>query len=79
MNGQSLKDDIIHELDKLSETQLREILSHTLRLQSKLPPGTSGEVLLEHARNIKFDSEDLAEMMRAIEEDCERIDWESWE
>lgn len=32
-------------------------------------------LLIARAREINFPPEDLAEIERAIEEDCERIDW----
>lgn len=45
---------------------------------SPLPPGTPGEVLLQRIHKFDFTPEDLEEMSRAIEEDCERIDPESF-
>jgi len=45
---------------------------------SPLPPGTPGEVLLQRIHEFDFTPEDLEEMSRAIEEDCERIDPESF-
>jgi hypothetical protein len=45
---------------------------------SPLPPGTPGEVLIQRRHEFDFTPEDLEEMSRAIEEDCERIDPQSF-
>jgi hypothetical protein len=76
----SLKDEILHELDKLSVEQQREILKLAKSLQHVTRPvGIPGKVLIARAREISFDPEDLAEIAKAIEEDCERIDWDEWQ
>ncbi len=75
----SLRDELLREFEKLSPEQQERVLDFTRRLQNPLPPGIPGEVLLERAREINFDPEDLAEMAAAIEEHCERIDWDGWE
>ena len=78
MNTTSVKEQIVSQLDKLSEEQQQQVLEFTHRLQRTLPPGMPGEVLIARAREINFDPQDLAEMAQAIEEDCERIDWDEW-
>ena len=76
----SIKEQLLSEIDKLSPEQQKKVLEFTYKLRSSsLPPGIPGEVLLERAREINFDPEDLAEIAAAIEEGCERIDWDGWE
>ena len=75
----SLKEQIIAELDKLTPTQQQQMLEIVKSFQSDLPPGTPGEVLLEHMDSFEFEPDDLAEMAQAIEEGCEQIDWDSWQ
>jgi hypothetical protein len=77
-NTVSVKEQIVSQLDKLSEGQQQQVLEFTHGLQRTLPPGTPGGVLIARAREINFDPEDLAEIVQAIEEDCERIDWDEW-
>lgn len=72
---------IVEALRKLDEAQQQQVLDyiHGLVGSSTLPPGIPGEVLWQRAVEINFDPEALAEMMQAIEEDCERIDWDGWD
>jgi len=46
---------------------------------STLPPGTPGDVLLAHMDDFVFAPGAVDEMMKAIEEGCEQIDWDSWQ
>jgi hypothetical protein len=71
----TVKDEIVEALDSLSLEELKAVLAFTRRVATKTPPGIPGEVLIARAREINFPPEDLAEIERAIEEDCERIDW----
>lgn len=75
----SLKEQLLSEFEKLTPEQQARVVEFTRGLQSTLPPAIPGEVLLERAREINFDPEDLAEIAAAIEESCERIDWDEWE
>lgn len=79
MATEPIRDEIMRQLDRLSPQQQRELLTYALRLQSKLPPGIPGEELVRRAGEINFPPDDLAEIARAIEEDCERIDWDGWQ
>lgn len=80
MSSVSLKDQIIHELDKLTSAQQEQLLDMARRLQqSPLPPGTSGNVLLAHMDDFQFAPGAVDEMMRAIDAGCERIDWDGWQ
>jgi hypothetical protein len=42
------------------------------------PVKTTGREMIQLARRLNFSSEDLAEMQRAIEAGCERIDPDGW-
>jgi len=80
MSTQSVKDQIMHELDRLTQEQQEHLLAVARRLQtSPLPPGVPGEVLIQRRHEFDFTPEDLEEVSRAIEEDCERIDWNDWQ
>jgi len=75
----SLRNQIIHELDQLTDAQQEQLLDIARRLQqSPLPPGTPGAVLVEHMGTFDFAPGAVDEMMHAIEEGCERIDWDGW-
>jgi|FLYN01.1.fsa_nt_gi hypothetical protein len=77
----SVKEQLLNEFDKLSPEQQQRVLEFTRSLRSTLPPGTPGEVLIELAKELNFDPQDLAEMQAAIEDPetgCEKIDWEEW-
>ena len=80
MSTVSLRDQIIHELDRLTHPQQEQLLDIARRLQqSPLPPGTPGDVLLAHMADFEFAPDSVDEMMRAIEDGCERIDWDGWQ
>lgn len=79
MAAVSLRDEILRQLEQLSAEQQQRVLDYARSLaQSELPPGTPGEVLLEHIGTFKFAPGALDEIAQAIEEDCERIDWGEW-
>jgi len=79
MEQMSIKDQIAEALKELTPEQQAQVLAFTRRLHSPLPPAIPGEVLLARAREINFDPQDLKEISDAIEEGCERIDWDGWE
>jgi hypothetical protein len=75
----SLKEQIISQLDDLTPEQQQQVLDFTQRLRHATPPGgISGDELWERAHTTGFSSDDLAEIAQAIEEGCERIDWDGW-
>jgi hypothetical protein len=74
----ALREQLLDEFDKLPPEKQQQVLQFTRSLSSTLPPGTPGEVLIELAHELNFSSDDLAQMEAAIEEDCERIDWDEW-
>ena len=73
----SVKEQIVQQIDELSPEQQQELLNYARRLQT-MPAGTPGEVLLQHSRDFNFEPGEVDEMMQAIEEGCERIDWDEW-
>ncbi|HEY1628618.1 MAG TPA: hypothetical protein VGF52_02095 [Tepidisphaeraceae bacterium] len=46
--------------------------------QADKPQGTLAEDFVAAARKLKFSTEDLDQMQRAIEEGCERVDPDGW-
>ncbi|MCC6803986.1 MAG: hypothetical protein IT319_13980 [Anaerolineae bacterium] len=77
MAASSLKEEIVHQIDRLTPEQQRELLDYARRLQA-LPAGTPGEVLLAHMENFDFEPGEVDNMMRAIEAACEGIDPNEW-
>lgn len=77
MESMLLKEQFMQEVDKLSSEQQSQLLDIARHLQrSSLLPGTSGEVFLEVLDKLTFAPGAVDEMMRAIEEGCERVDWD---
>jgi hypothetical protein len=72
----SLKEQIVQQLDRLDEAQMRQLLTTAQAFQR--PVGEPGKELVRHAREMKFPLEDLEEIQRAIDEDCEIIDYDGW-
>lgn len=80
MGDVSVKEQIIQELDHLTPDQQAHLLSIARRLQqSPLPPGTPGEALIALRDQLDFPPGALDEMLAAIEEETERIDWNGWQ
>lgn len=65
--------EILDYLNKLSEKQQREVLEYVRKMVIR-PPGTPGKLAIQYAREINFDSDDLNEMERAIQEEFQRVD-----
>lgn len=72
----TIKEQIIEQIDRLNEDKdeqrLREILAF-VAAPNRLR-GEPGWRAIQHAREIGFSHEDLAEMEAAIEEACEIIE-----
>jgi hypothetical protein len=75
MEQKTLEQEILNEVRKLDpemQTHLLEIvrgLANPARVR-----GEPGWRMVQHARELNFPKEDLAEMAQAIEEWCERVD-----
>ena len=76
------EDRLLAILRKLSPERVQEVLAfaEALSLQEgskgRLPRGVPGERLLVFAGRIA--SEDVADIKRAIEEDCEQVTTDEW-
>jgi hypothetical protein len=75
MADSPLEQELISRIQRMSVDQQRKLLSFAQQIQHELPAGIPGEVLIERARRINFPKDDLAEIAKAIEEDCGRIDF----
>ncbi len=72
-----LEHEIIQQLERLNPDQQRKVLDFARGLNvSERPRGVPSSSLLQFGGLIP--KEDLDEMMKAIEEDCERIDYGEW-
>lgn len=74
MNNQSIKVEIVKQLDRLPYKFQQRVLDF-VRVLSK-PKGVPGKQLLHFAGAIN--SEDLQAMTKAIEDECERVDRNEW-
>jgi len=77
MSTNTIRDQIIHQLDSLSPEEQALVLDYMHRVRMA-PPGTPGDMFLAHVGDFDFQPSDIEEMMQAIEEGCERIDWDEW-
>jgi len=68
----TLEQEIIEAVHKLTDEQKQQVLNIVRGLGR--PEGEPGWRIVQHAREIGFSHEDLAEMSQAIEEWCERVD-----
>ena len=64
--------EIVERLEKLTLGQQRQVLDFTLELSGESPRGISVKELLEFATGL-FPPEDIEQIKRAIEEDCEQV------
>ena len=71
----AVKEQIISELDRMSDVQLEKVLKSVQTL--KRPEGIPGPEFVRRVAGL-FSPEDADEMIKAIEEDCENIDEEGW-
>ena len=76
MPNLTLEDELHQHLDRLFATDRQRVLELAQRLALGRPHGVPGRDLLQFAGLIP--REDLEEMERAIEMDCERIDPDGW-
>ena len=74
--GDSLEKDLLNEIEELTQDEQAQVLDFARSLRARDARGTPGRELLKFAGTIS--AEDAALMRRAIEEDCERIDHDSW-
>ena len=72
--GETVKDEINEQLDKLDIPQQRQVLEFARGLAA--PAGVSGDKLLQFAGAIA--PADLETISRAILEGCEHVDLNAW-
>jgi hypothetical protein len=77
MASVSLRDQIISQIERLTIEQQRQVLD-TITSMAR-PRGKSGDDIIRHARELNFPVDDLMEMQRIIEQDCENIEPDEWE
>ena len=76
MINSALERQLVERFRRMTAEQQQQLLDYAQTL-TRLR-GLSGREMIELAQRVAFPPEDLAEMARAIEEDCERIDWDGW-
>lgn len=72
----NLRREIIERLGRLPIDQQRRVLEFVQALTSQEAIGVSGKEMLRFAAMI--DPEDLKEMEKVIQEECERADLNEW-
>lgn len=74
----SIKEQLANEVDRLTPAQQQVLLDYAKRLRGTSSVGTSGDQLLDYMNSFQFEPGAVDEMMKVIEEDCERVDWDGW-
>jgi hypothetical protein len=72
--SQTIREQIIEQVDRLDDPQRRQVLDFARRLTT--PAGTHGRNLLHFVGSI--DPADLEAMSQAIQEGCEKVDPNAW-
>lgn len=76
MVSPNLQAELAEELKRLNEVQQRKVLEFARTFKAQPLQGVPGKDLLKFAGLIE--PEELKLMAQAIEEDCGKIDYESW-
>jgi len=76
MTENTLKLEILKQLEKLNDDEQRRVLQLIRSIQERPPRGTPGKDLLSFAGSIS--ESDLTEMEQAIEQDCEKVNTDEW-
>lgn len=77
MNNTILETEILKVLHRLKPEEQQQVLDFARALPANnRPRGVQSSSLLKFGG--LFPKEDLDEIMKAIEEDCERIDYDEW-
>lgn len=71
----SYKQQIIERVEKLNTDDQRKVLEFLQNIESDIE-GVPGTSLLRFVGSIPAD--DLDKMQQAIEEDCDKVDWDEW-
>jgi len=67
----AFQNELLKQIDQLPSDLQKQVLVFAKKLKSTMPQGTLRSELLRLAGTISDD--DAQEMMKAIEEDCERV------
>ncbi len=78
MVDRPLEQTLIEQIRRLNDEQQKQVLSFIQNIDRPAHQSIPGSELVKRAKAINFDPDDLVEIARAIEEDCERIDWDEW-
>ncbi len=76
MTENTLKLEILKQLEKLNEDEQRRVLQLIQSMQERSKRGTPGKDLLSFAGSIS--ESDLSEMEQSIEQDCEKVNTDKW-
>ena len=76
MTPAEVQQQLYEEIDKLSAAEQLRLLAAARGFKSDTPKGTKWSEI-EHLVE-KFPDEDAKEIMAAIEEGCENIDYDGW-
>jgi hypothetical protein len=76
MIDSAFQTELLKQIDQLPSELQKQVLIFAKNLKSPTPRGTPGRELLRFAGTIS--KEDAQEMMKAIEEECEKIDYDEW-
>lgn len=71
-----VRDEIVARLDKLSPEMQQQVLWFVASLAEPAPKGESGAALRPFAGSL--DPVSAQEMIRAVEDECERVDATEW-
>jgi hypothetical protein len=72
----TIQSELLKEVGQLAPTLQRKVVDFARSLAQSRPRGTPGKQLLRFAGTMTH--EEAQEFLKAIEEDCERIDPDEW-
>lgn len=72
--SQTIREQIIEQVDLLDDHRRKQVLEFTRRLAA--PSGTAGRTLMDFVGSI--DPADLDAMASAVQEGCEKVDPNAW-
>ncbi len=76
MVNMQIRDNIINDLDKLPVDLQKKVQDFVHALIATLPKGVTGKSLLHFAG--KISKEDANEMIKIVDEGCEKVDLHEW-
>ena len=76
MNTPVLTETIMNQVQDLPESMQHQVLSFIQSLKASSRQGVPGKEITKFAGAIP--QPDIAAIKKAIEEDCEQVDWNEW-